>query len=174
MRVKELLPSDAEVKALSVVPESNFDSLHDTEKALVKLSKVAECRGKVLTLAFILNFEGSKKHVDVNCNKLWNGAGNHLHPDYCLYFVVISRVQCVGGKIIDSAKNSEGLAEVRKSVLAIGNAMNDGTWKGGAVGFKLSSITRLSQTKSADGKSSVLDYLVKVWNPFVSIFKGCI
>lgn len=49
-----------------------------------------------------------------------------------------------------------------KNVLAIGNAMNDGTWKGGAVGFKLSSLMRLSQTKSSDGSSTVLDYLVKV------------
>ena len=75
MRLKELLPSDTEAKSLSVVLDANLDSLHDTEKALFKLSKVTDCRGKLLTLIFILNFEGSKKHIENSCGKLKNGAG---------------------------------------------------------------------------------------------------
>jgi hypothetical protein len=48
------------------------------------------------------------------------------------------------------------------TVLAIGNAMNGGTWKGSAVGFRLSSLPKLNQTKSADGKCTVLDYMTQV------------
>jgi hypothetical protein len=39
---------------------------------------------------------------------------------------------------------------------------SQGTWKGGAKAIKLASLTRLSQTKSVDGKSTVMDYLVQV------------
>ena len=49
-----------------------------------------------------------------------------------------------------------------KTVLAIGNAMNGGTWKGSAIGFRLNSLTKLQQTKSSDGKFTVLDYLIEM------------
>lgn len=58
--------------------------------------------------------------------------------------------------------SSEGLREIMVSVLAIGNAMNRGSWKGSATGFRLGSLIKLSQTKSTDGKSTLLDYLVLV------------
>ena len=37
-----------------------------------------------------------------------------------------------------------------------------GTWKGGAKAIKLASLTKLSQTKSVDGKSTVMDYLIQI------------
>lgn len=48
-----------------------------------------------------------------------------------------------------------------QAILAVGNAMN-GNNAGSVVGFKLNSLTKLNQTKSADGKSTVLDYIVQV------------
>jgi hypothetical protein len=38
--------------------------------------------------------------------------------------------------------------------------MNEGTRTGGAEGFKFDSLLKLTQTKSADGKMTVLDYIV--------------
>lgn len=58
--------------------------------------------------------------------------------------------------------SSEGLREIMVSVLAIGNAMNRGSWKGSASGFRLGSLIKLVQTKSTDGKSTLLDYLILV------------
>ena len=57
---------------------------------------------------------------------------------------------------------SHGLQEVFRNILAIGNIMNKGTWKGDAFGFRLSSLSKLHQTKSSDGKSTVLDYLIQM------------
>ncbi len=37
-----------------------------------------------------------------------------------------------------------------------------GSWKGSAMGFKLGSLIKLSQTKSTDGKSTLMDYLILV------------
>jgi len=44
MRLKEMIPSDTEAKALTAKGEG-FDSLHDSEKCLYKLSEVKNIKG---------------------------------------------------------------------------------------------------------------------------------
>ncbi|KAL7525634.1 hypothetical protein ACHAXR_001087, partial [Thalassiosira sp. AJA248-18] len=56
---------------------------------------------------------------------------------------------------------SEKLAQILHYVLNVGNIMNAGTINRGVEAFKFESLLRLSQTKSADGKTMVLDYIVK-------------
>ena len=56
-------------------------------------------------------------------------------------------------------KDSKHLQEVLTTVLAFGNYMNGSSAKMVA-GFKLSTLTRLGSTKSADNKTSLLHYLV--------------
>lgn len=136
LRLREMLPTDGEVKALSVLNPSQRETLHETEIAILKFCEIKDFRIKLNALLFLLNFDATKHHIQITCSTIKNGADNSV--------------------------SSEGLAEIMKSVLAIGNAMNDGTWKGGAMGFKLSSLTRLNQTKSVDGSSTVMDYLVKI------------
>jgi len=58
---------------------------------------------------------------------------------------------------------SEKLQLVLESVLTIGNIMNEGTSSGGAVGIKFESLLKLTQTKSKNGKMSVLDYIVMMF-----------
>ena len=58
--------------------------------------------------------------------------------------------------------NSERLAAVMQKVLAIGNAMNRGTYKGSAAGFTIDSLLKLTSTRGADGKTTLLDFVVKV------------
>ena len=55
------------------------------------------------------------------------------------------------------------LQDVLGMVLRIGNVMNEGTRNGRAAGFKFNSLLRLTQTKTADGKITVLDYLVSLF-----------
>ena len=56
-------------------------------------------------------------------------------------------------------KDSKHLQEVLTTVLAFGNYMNGSSAKMVA-GFKLSTLTRLGNTKSADSKTSLLHYLI--------------
>ena len=58
---------------------------------------------------------------------------------------------------------SAKLQDVLGMVLSIGNVMNEGTRTGGAAGFRFDSLLRLTQTKTSDGKITVLDYLVTVF-----------
>ncbi|KAL3815366.1 hypothetical protein ACHAXA_000753 [Cyclostephanos tholiformis] len=59
--------------------------------------------------------------------------------------------------------NSEKLIQVLEMVLNIGNLMNAGTLDGGVEAFKFESLSKLSQTKSADGKTTILDYIVEAF-----------
>ncbi len=59
--------------------------------------------------------------------------------------------------------NSDKLIQVLEMVLNIGNLMNAGTLNGGVEAFKFESLSKLSQTKSADGKTTILDYIVEVF-----------
>eukprot|EP00727_Mastigamoeba_balamuthi_P014851 m51a1_g9992 hypothetical protein (677) ;mRNA; r:45773-48550 len=47
-------------------------------------------------------------------------------------------------------------------ILAIGNFLNAGSFRGNARGFKLSSLTRLAETRSGDGGTNLLRYMTYV------------
>jgi len=66
-------------------------------------------------------------------------------------------------KVCNQVIDSEKLQILLGMVLRIGNIMNEGTRTGGAAGFKFDSLLRLTQTKSSDGKTTVLDFLVTVF-----------
>ena len=66
-------------------------------------------------------------------------------------------------RVCRQVMESERLRELLDMVLQIGNIMNEGTRTGGASGFKFDSLLRLTQTKSGDGKTTVLDYMVTIY-----------
>jgi hypothetical protein len=66
-------------------------------------------------------------------------------------------------EVCNQVMNSEKLIQVLEMVLNIGNLMNEGTLNGGVDAFKFESLSKLSQTKSADGKTTVLDYIVETF-----------
>ncbi|KAF6005506.1 hypothetical protein F1559_005110 [Cyanidiococcus yangmingshanensis] len=57
---------------------------------------------------------------------------------------------------------SDRLASVLSAILAIGNYLNQGTNRGNALGFRLSSVLKLSETRAtSDRRTTLLHYLVK-------------
>ena len=60
-------------------------------------------------------------------------------------------------RIMDSGE----LRAVLTTILAVGNAMNEGTANGGVSGFTLDSVLRLTATKAADKKTTLMDYVVE-------------
>lgn len=65
-------------------------------------------------------------------------------------------------RVCTEVMNSDKLQDLLGRVLHIGNIMNEGTRTGGAAGFKFDSLLKLTQTKSSDGKMTVLDFLVTI------------
>ncbi|KAL4176693.1 hypothetical protein KRP22_001634 [Phytophthora ramorum] len=72
-------------------------------------------------------------------------------------------------KLMESVSNAcrelqacEPLKEIFRVVLSLGNALNDGTARGGAKGFKLNILLKLNQVKAADNSINLLNYVAKL------------
>jgi hypothetical protein len=63
-------------------------------------------------------------------------------------------------EVCNQVMSSEKLQNLLELVLQVGNILNEGTRTGGAAGFKFDSLLKLTQTKSSDGKTTVLDFVV--------------
>ncbi|XAR50015.1 hypothetical protein NMG60_11004219 [Bertholletia excelsa] len=68
--------------------------------------------------------------------------------------------------IVNSAcqevRNSLKLKEIMKKILYLGNTLNQGTARGSAIGFKLDSLLKLTDTRASNSKMTLMHYLCKV------------
>lgn len=81
------------------------------------------------------------------------------------YLERITDVKPILKSVLDASKevlSSSKLQSLLEIILAIGNYMNADNFRGGAYGFSLDTLTRLSETKTADNKHNVLNYLDRV------------
>nr|XP_043639555.1 formin-like protein 20 [Erigeron canadensis] len=62
----------------------------------------------------------------------------------------------------DELRTSVKLKEIMKKILYMGNTLNQGTARGAAVGFKLDSLLKLTDTRSSTSKMTLMHYLCKV------------
>ncbi|CAG7892303.1 unnamed protein product [Brassica rapa] len=62
----------------------------------------------------------------------------------------------------EQVKNSEKFKRIMQTVLSLGNALNQGTARGAAVGFKLDSLPKLSETRARNNRMTLMHYLCKI------------
>ncbi|XP_051131219.1 formin-like protein 18 [Andrographis paniculata] len=62
----------------------------------------------------------------------------------------------------DQIKGSSKLKRIMKTILSLGNALNHGTARGSAVGFRLDSLLKLTETRARNSKTTLMHYLCKV------------
>lgn len=62
----------------------------------------------------------------------------------------------------EEVRNSFKLKEIMKKILYLGNTLNQGTARGSAVGFKLDSLLKLTDTRASNSKMTLMHYLCKV------------
>lgn len=135
-RLLEIIPTEAEAKACMAYQQDVHD-LIDAERVLIKLAKVESLTPRINAILFLHSFQQSCETLLTKYNTLRE----------------------ISGRILIS----ESLKLIIKHVLAIGNTLNQGTFKGQQVAFKItSSLNKLSQTKSTDNKTTLLDYLIEV------------
>ncbi|KAH0463968.1 hypothetical protein IEQ34_006754 [Dendrobium chrysotoxum] len=124
----------------------------------------------------------------------WNGAGKwKTAVKNRLFFLELMKVPRVESKLrvfsfkiqfcqqvsdlqkslnaIDSAceqiRNSVKLKEIMKKILYLGNMLNQGTARGSAIGFRLDSLLKLTDTRATNSKMTLMHYLCKVKKPLV-------
>ncbi|GJN02200.1 hypothetical protein PR202_ga19525 [Eleusine coracana subsp. coracana] len=59
-------------------------------------------------------------------------------------------------------KESLKLRQIMQTILTLGNALNQGTARGSAVGFRLDSLLKLSDTRARNNKMTLMHYLCKL------------
>lgn len=62
----------------------------------------------------------------------------------------------------EEIKSSLKLKRIMQTILSLGNALNRGTIRGSAVGFKLDSLLKLAETRARNNKMTLMHYLCKV------------
>ncbi|KAL0335599.1 UNVERIFIED_CONTAM: Formin-like protein 20 [Sesamum radiatum] len=62
----------------------------------------------------------------------------------------------------EEVRNSLKVKEIMKKILYLGNTLNQGTARGSAIGFKLDSLLKLTDTRASTGKMTLMHYLCKV------------
>ncbi|CAN1306434.1 Formin-like protein 6 [Linum perenne] len=77
----------------------------------------------------------------------------------------VNDLRCNLNTVNDAArevKESEKLRQIMQTILTLGNALNQGTARGSAVGFKLDSLLKLSDTRARNNKMTLMHYLCKL------------
>ena len=128
-----IMPNDAEIKEIA-----NFqgDPLKD----------LAICDQFILIISSIIGYKERIKSILFKYNYV---------DDYLIIIKEIKRVFKVF-KFIKEDKNLQRLLEV---MLALGNYMNGGSFRGGAFGYTLASLVKFADTKS--NGYTFIDYVVK-------------
>nr|XP_009795104.1 PREDICTED: formin-like protein 18 isoform X1 [Nicotiana sylvestris]XP_016480369.1 PREDICTED: formin-like protein 18 [Nicotiana tabacum] len=62
----------------------------------------------------------------------------------------------------DQIRGSSKLKGILQTILYLGNALNQGTARGSAAGFKLDSLLKLTDTRSSNAKMTLMHYLCKI------------
>ncbi|XP_050937512.1 formin-like protein 13 isoform X3 [Cucumis melo] len=62
----------------------------------------------------------------------------------------------------EEIKSSVKLKRIMQTILSLGNALNQGTARGSAIGFRLDSLLKLTETRARNNKMTLMHYLCKI------------
>ncbi|ERM96350.1 hypothetical protein AMTR_s00001p00219300 [Amborella trichopoda] len=106
------------------------------EQFFLELMKVPRVESKLRVFSFRITFSTQVKELRANLNTI-NNASREV-------------------------KDSLKLRRVMQTILSLGNALNQGTARGSAIGFKLDSLLKLSDTRARNNKMTLMHYLCKM------------
>lgn len=129
-------PLTGESKTTNSSSEANigYAQFNFAENFFYLLSTIPRCSTRLKLLLFAIRFPSQVADVESSIRLLASAAS--------------------------SVQSSRPLKQLMSVILTVGNYLNTGTNKGSAAGFKLTSLQLLEATKSNDGKSSLLDYII--------------
>ncbi|XP_038970359.1 formin-like protein 12 isoform X1 [Phoenix dactylifera] len=114
----------------------NKENLGKCELYFLELMKVPRVESKLRVFAFKIQFGSQISDIRKN-----------------LYTVDAS---------CEEIRGSDKLKEIMKKILYLGNALNQGTARGSAIGFHLDSLLKLTDTRATNNKMTLMHYLCKV------------
>ncbi|XP_031483035.1 formin-like protein 6 isoform X2 [Nymphaea colorata] len=114
----------------------NAESLGKCEQFFLELMKVPRVESKLRVFSFKIQFYSQVSDLRKNLN-IVNSAAEEI-------------------------KNSIKLKMIMQTILSLGNALNQGTARGSAIGFRLDSLLKLTDTRARNNKMTLMHYLCKV------------
>ncbi|KAK4774230.1 hypothetical protein SAY87_029249 [Trapa incisa] len=111
------------------------DKLGKCEQFFIELMQVPRAESKFRVFSFKMQFQSQVSDLRSSLN------------------VVNSAAE----KISDSLK----LKRIMQTTLSLGNALNEGTARGSAIGFRLDSLLKLTDTRAMNNKMTLMHYLCK-------------
>ncbi|XP_009586086.1 PREDICTED: protein diaphanous homolog 2-like, partial [Fulmarus glacialis] len=132
--VTENLPEQKELNALAELKDE-YNDLAEPEQFGVVMSSVKMLRSRLNGILFRLMFE---EHV------------NNIKPD-----IMAVTLAC------EELKKSESFSKLLELVLFLGNYMNSGSRNAQSLGFNISFLCKIRDTKSSDQKTTLLHFLAE-------------
>ncbi|VFQ61312.1 unnamed protein product [Cuscuta campestris] len=112
------------------------DKLGRCEQFFLELMQVPRIQSKLRVFSFKLQFHSQVSDVRRSLNIVNSAA--------------------------DQIRGSGKLKRIMQTILSLGNALNQGTARGSAVGFRLDSLLKLTETRARNNKMTLMHYLCKV------------
>ncbi|XP_062998020.1 protein diaphanous homolog 2 [Elgaria multicarinata webbii] len=129
------LPEQKELSALAEL-RNEYDDLCEPEQFGVVMSSVKMLRPRLNGILFKLTFE---EHI------------NNIKPG-----IMAVTIAC------EELKKSESFSRLLELVLLIGNYMNSGSRNAQSLGFNISFLCKIRDTKSSDQKTTLLHFLAEI------------
>ncbi|KAF8657024.1 hypothetical protein HU200_060358 [Digitaria exilis] len=128
-------PTKEEIEMLKGY-NGNKEMLGKCEQFFLELMKVPRVEAKLRVFAFRITFSTQVNDLRTNLTTI-NDATKEV-------------------------KESLKLRQIMQTILTLGNALNQGTARGSAVGFRLDSLLKLSDTRARNNKMTLMHYLCKL------------
>ncbi|KAJ0881351.1 putative tensin phosphatase, C2 domain, formin, FH2 domain, protein-tyrosine phosphatase [Helianthus annuus] len=112
------------------------DRLGKCEQFFLELMKVPRTESKLRVFSFKLQFNAQVSDLRKSLN-IVNSA-------------------------VEQTRSSGKLKRVMQTILQLGNALNQGTARGSAIGFRLDSLLKLADTRARNNRMTLMHYLCKV------------
>nr|XP_029118335.1 formin-like protein 6 isoform X2 [Elaeis guineensis] len=112
------------------------ESLGKCEQYFLELMKVPRVESKLRVFSFKIQFRSQVADLSGHLN-IVNSASEKI-------------------------RSSVKLKRIMQTILSLGNALNQGTARGSAIGFRLDSLLKLTDTRARNNKMTLMHYLCKV------------
>jgi hypothetical protein len=112
------------------------EKLGKCEQFFLELMQVPRTESKLRVFSFKMQFRSQVSDLRSNLNVV-NSAAEQI-------------------------RNSVKFKRVMQTILSLGNALNQGTARGSAIGFRLDSLLKLTETRARNNKMTLMHYLCKV------------
>lgn len=81
---------------------------------------------------------------------------------FCTQVADLKNSLDIMNSVAEEVRSSAKLKRVMQTILSLGNALNQGTARGAAVGFRLDSLLKLSDIRARNNRMTLMHYLCKV------------